>query len=369
VNDRRMAQRRWIAKRMLGIAPIGAFHGGDAELLALANEEGVAALLAEAMRGDRALAEDHAAKHWNDIARSAVALEMARFVNLRDVLEALSADEVSVLVLKGSALAYWLFQRPSDRSRCDLDLLVDGSEQAQRATECLRKLGFRTEAGTTETASGFELALVRETAAGLVHRIDLHWRMLNHALLARGFAFRELWEARLPLPALHPQAFGLGRVHALAHALLHRVTNMPLGQQDRLIWLYDIHLLASGASADEWQAFVHLCGDKGIATPCLDGLAATRSVFGTAVPADVESALHQRRGVESWRLGSSVDQGTMDRTHLAALHWPERAVWLRRKLFPPADFMRYRYGATTGPELVRAYCVRWWVGLRRGLGW
>ena len=119
----------------------------------------------------------------------------------------------------------------------------------------------------------------------LAQRLDAHHRSSlapgEPCIVVAWVTFGELWAGRIPIPKLQAQALGLGRVHALVHALLHRVTNFPSGTQDRLIWLYDIHLLAGGCSEEEWRQFLRLCADKGIATPCLDGLRATRASFST----------------------------------------------------------------------------------------
>lgn len=56
----------------------------------------------------------------------------------------------------------------------------------------------------------------------------------------------------------------------------------------------------------------------------------------------------------------------MDRAHLAALPWRGKLGWLRRKLFPSSEFMRYRYGISgTSAALTRAYLTRWKIGVLR----
>ena len=77
--------------------------------------------------------------------------------------------------------------------------------------------------------------------------------------------------------------------------------------------------------------------------------------------------LEQQERSETWRL-EALDQGGMDRAHLAALPWRGKAAWLWRKLFPSPEFMRYRYGAGGAFGLMGAYLGRWWIGLKRGLG-
>lgn len=362
--------RVWLARLLVDgvITPLSDEAGGA--LLGLARDEGVVVLMVDALAAVEI--EPYPPRHFlamsRDEARSMVAHEMARQMEARAVISALASISVRALVLKGTALAYWIYAHPAQRSRGDFDLLVEDWRHAVRAAEALRQLGYEFDGPSVEQATGYEVALERRTPGGLGHRIDLHWRLMNNAALARGLAFDELWSASINIPKLHPRARGLGQVHALAHALLHRVTNMPSGQQDRLVWLYDIHLLSAGFEKEEWQGFKQLCDEKGIAGPCLDGLRASRRVFGTMIPAEIEEAIAGKAKTESWRMAAMSNVGAMDRSHLKALSWKGKIDWVVRKLFPPAEFMRFRYGATGGIGLARAYMLRWWKGVRRALG-
>ena len=74
------------------------------------------------------------------------------------------------------------------------------------------------------------------------------------------FAFAELWPARQALPLLCRSAAGLGRVHALLLACLHRAIHRTSPYYadgtahyggDRLIWLYDILALVKRLKTPE----------------------------------------------------------------------------------------------------------------------
>lgn len=332
-------------------------------LAACAGQEGIAGLLLELPAfQDPAYAPQRAALQV--VARQAAMRELAGTAQTRQILSLLAQAGIEVLVLKGSALACWLYREPWHRPHCDLDLLVADITVARRAVAVLQHAGFALVAGVgPDAADGYEVAL--QKGDGIV--IDLHWRLLNHAVLARAFGFPELHEASQPLPSMHPQARGLGPLHALFHALLHRVTNLAKGEGDRLIWLYDIHLLAGRCEADDWRAFVDLCAQRGIATPCRDGLQATARTLSTLIPQDMDEALARLAQGETWQL-LDPDHGVMDRAHLTALKWAQKLGWMRRKLFPSREFMRYRYGAAGSVALARVYIHRWWVGVRRALG-
>src|SRR5215212_5026868 len=61
-------------------------------------------------------------------AMQAAAVEPLRAADLHDVLAALSARGIEALILKGGALAYDLYDRPEERPRSDVDLLIDPAE-------------------------------------------------------------------------------------------------------------------------------------------------------------------------------------------------------------------------------------------------
>ena len=363
------ACRDWIAAVVAGHEPRASIEEHPAESVAdVADAEQVVVLLAQAIASappagmPRGLADALERGGRADALR-----ELALHAQARQAIGALSTHSIPVLVLKGGALAYWLHADPMQRPRSDLDLLVSDRGIAAIAAARLAADGYAplAGAGVADTAE-FEATLLRRSSAGS-HAIDLHWRLLNHAALGCVFGVDELWSQSIAIPALHPAARGLGRVHALAHALLHRVTNMPGGQQDRLVWLYDIHLLAGGCSEGEWSSLLEICERKRIAAPCLDGLRASRALFATANPDEVDSRL-ERLSTNEPRGFDASGQGGMDRAHFVALPWRAKPGWLRRKLFPSREFMRHRYDAEGGFGLARAYARRWWTGIRRGLG-
>jgi hypothetical protein len=345
---------------------------GDASILPqsladCAQTEGVSGLL----MGLPALAQAELAPQYDALrkgARNDAMRELAASVEASRVLSLLDAAGIRPLVLKGSALAMWLYREPWLRPRSDLDLLVEDMATAHRVVDLLQQVGYVLVAGVGPAATdGYEVALQRQS--GIV--IDLHWRLLNHAVLERFFPYVELAAEAIPLPGLYPNALGLGKRHALFHALLHRITNLAKGgvdEGDRLIWLVDIQLLAQACDDEDWQVFLRLCSEKGIATPSLDGLRAARDALGVVLPPKVEDALTNLAMQESWTLLDGIDQAAMDRTHLAALPWPEKIAWLRHKLLPSPEFMRHRYGVKGVFGVASAYLWRWWYGVKSAVG-
>src|SRR5438067_6059748 len=75
-----------------------------------------------------------------DAALRAAVLEPLRLADLRAVLDALAARGVVPLIVKGTALAYSLYDEPEQRPRADTDLLLAAGE-LDAARDAFRGLG------------------------------------------------------------------------------------------------------------------------------------------------------------------------------------------------------------------------------------
>ncbi len=92
-------------------------------------------------------------------------------------------------------------------------------------------------------------------------------------------------------------------MHALLLACMHRgthrhnpyyVSGEPHTGGDRLIWLYDLHLLAESFGEHDWQSFIARADAKGLRGICADGLATAHQCFATNVPEYAFAALRTR---------------------------------------------------------------------------
>ena len=170
---------------------------------------------------------------------------------LRASLSALSEAGISVLLTKGTALAYSLYPVPSIRSRGDTDLLVQ-EKDVPALCSVLADMGYLRD--RESQGIGSEVNLTKKDRSGLEHVLDVHWRLSSNEVFAGLCDWEEANRESIALPTLAPQARGLGHVHALLHACVHRavhfhspyyVNGEAFLEGNRLIWLYDIRLLAS----------------------------------------------------------------------------------------------------------------------------
>ena len=314
---------------------------------------GVAGLLAS---GDRL-------KRWPpsladrvvSIARAQAMWELRHASILRPLLQGFADAGVSTLLLKGSALAYDLYDDPAQRTRADSDLLVH-EKNVPRARSLLQAAGFTAPidgAFLPPSLRSQESWLLR-SGDGLEHWIDLHWRPLNSPALDRIFSVEDWFARARPLPRLSDAAFAAERPRMLLHACLHRSMHdcapyMVGGAThfggNRFVWLWDIVLLGRAMTQREWRRFCQLARDHRVADACSAGLAAAADHFGPIGPLWVEEQLISSRP-SLYFSGGQLRRAWLD--WLAVPGLGRKVQYLRARILPDGDFMRGKY-----PELHR----------------
>ncbi len=282
---------------------------------------------------------------------------------LREVLDELCAQGSTALVLKGHALSQWLYSASQQRATADVDLLLPGRTEVDNIIEALGARGYeKLDDSFPGDMVCFEIACRGPVRDGQQVEIDLHWRLSNLPMFAFCFDFPELLRGSVALPALHPHARGLGPVHALLHACMHRVQNMPGGNHDDPKWVQDIELLSAFFTAEHWQRFTALAVQRRLSAVCLDAML---KVDGAprAVVLELRSAA-ARQGLEV---------GHMHRW--AYVQWQcwraiptfrQRLRWLRQRMWPDAEYLRHRHGRGHRTPVLRL--LRMVSGLRRSWG-
>ena len=136
--------KAWLAAVVRGAEP-GAMPPNEAGLLDAAQAEGVLALCHHQLRRSPTWTaySETLREAMTRHAYQAVAVELMRAAELRDVLAALAQADLPVLLLKGAALAYTLYPEPHLRDRCDTDLLLPSREEAEQAWRVLQTLGYQ----------------------------------------------------------------------------------------------------------------------------------------------------------------------------------------------------------------------------------
>jgi hypothetical protein len=204
--------------------------------------------------------------------------------------------------------------------------------------------------------------------------VDLHWRSYNSPMLAKLLDYEEMQPRKVPVTSLGPEAFAPCPVHALLFACLHRaghehapiyVGGAAVPAKDRLIWLYDIHLLASTMPGAELEEAASMALNKRMTAIVREALELCEARFGLALPAVVKAVLEQgQRRERSAEIFHGGRLREMAGHFLAIGGVAERFWWLRELAFPSAQYMHAKYPASSS-WLPILYARRAFDGLRK----
>jgi hypothetical protein len=377
VSDRTSSFHEELACRVLrGDAGAGTFPF-DAErqcaFLQYADRHGLQALLCAQLRSS------NCGSSWPSDLRQALTAEAAAQAAREilqgqetvRVLEALTQRGVKPLLMKGVPLAYTHYRSPHLRPRGDTDVLIRRVDR-ETAGSVLAGLAYTRRNLTSGELVSYQYTWSRLDRHGTTHVIDLHWRVSNSQMFAKALSYDEVANSSIAIPQLGGRA--LAPVHALLLACMHRVVHITapyfvddsVHYGDRLIWLYDIHLLVSRMPPQELMRFARLAAEKKLSTICLDGLRRSQRCFATVLPAEIVEVLSNGSAPEP--SARYLDPGRLRQlvTDIRSLsNWPDRLRLAREHLFPPAEYILKKYAVSQRAWLPALYLRRGMQGIWR----
>lgn len=303
--------------------------------------------------------------HW---AQTCAARELLQRKALLQALAALQQAGLDYLVTKGTGLAYSLYDPPYVRERCDTDLLFADADSARRAGQALEALGYRPGQGVEGDLYNYEKSYVLGLPLGEGSVLDLHWQAFNNNVYGPLLPWTGLRSGARSLPALDQGVHTLGLPDALIYAAVHRLCHAAEGNANRLIWLYDIALIAAQLDHAGWHTLGYRATRWQVAHACLDALRATAQLFPCPVPAGTLAELTESAAAE--RVPHGFFRGELG-SLLAELRvlpsWVARVRLLGQHLFPAPAYMRAKYHSHTTLGLPWLYIKRLGQGLARRL--
>jgi hypothetical protein len=339
------------------------------EFFDAAQEHGVAALLAHAA------GRSTAARDWPERLRdrlrthhtAEVAREVLRRTELERVLSALARGGVSAVLMKGAPLAYSHYPHPWLRPRVDTDLLIE-LQRRSAAFEVMTAEGYSPGTDFSGELVTHQHEWERVDRHGLRHVFDIHTRVANPHLFARVFEFPELVSRATPVPALGPAARGLDAVDAVLLAAMHRVAHHYAS--NRLIWLYDVHLLVGGMDEVELRQLVTRATSKRIRAVTADAITVAGERFGAPMPPALAALAELPSGrveATAWFLDTGRTKVDILLDDLRVLNgWRAKVRLILEHLFPPAAYIRQAYAVSHPVILPLAYTHRILTGVA---GW
>lgn len=299
-----------VAASVLGADP--------AALVADAARHGLAGLLRhELARAGVELPEPYAeALRHQALAAAGVGLRVKHL--LLTALDALAAEGVVPVLLKGYGLALRLYPEPLLRASTDVDLWVEPGALAA-AERALAGIGLRPREPGGPSASE---QVHHHELVGPAGMVELHHRLLSsfgrpledEAMLARSQAAR--LEGRAVRFLCPEDELAYLALHAMHHLL------------QRLAWLYDLELLALRHPGLDWGRVVEVASRPGFRSLAYFALSAAVEHLGMPVPAGVLEALAP---ASRWR--RRVARRLFDERRLLSAYFADRRVaWVLAKL-------------------------------------
>ena len=298
--------------------------------------------------------------------------ELTKKVAIRTILERFAQAQIPVVILKGAALGYSLYPEPYLRPRGDLDLLV--SETDREAADTLLIANGYQRLDAIREAGSFQITYQQTQTTHPTDPIDLHWKLNDHRLFADLLPPEQLLQASEPAPSLSPHARTLCRVHAMLHACMHRAANFTthyhvagedIVNPDRLIWLYDIHLLAQAFTDTDWEQFCDFARANQLRAVCRDALLATQRALTIQIP---DPALRRLAAPGPTEPSAAYLRTGLTRKLLTDIkaqpNWQARIRLAASYALPPEEFMRRKYDKQTWP-LPALYLLHLGRGIRK----
>jgi hypothetical protein len=171
-------------------------------------------------------------------------------------LEALAAQGISALLLKGAALAPCYYPDPLLRPMGDIDVLVH-EQDVEASVEVLERLGYRFYSRSAEDV----VYLKGERRANVwapdnVHPLELHYTLREeYAGLAYQLA-PDLWRSATKREYWRDTQALLPGTPALLHHVCAHATSDWLIQRGRLMHLGDLQMLAAKMFDEDWRTFL-----------------------------------------------------------------------------------------------------------------
>ena len=320
-------------------------HGVDA-VLAACEREGVVSLVHARLTSPEAAANPAPIELLQPLAaraRLCAARSLLCQAEARRIQQALSAAGIPALWLKGIALGHWLYPSMHLRDVADIDLLLPDHATTLRAAQVLAPLGYALP--NPHIAGDLVVHELLAWSERAKLELDLHWDLSNSALFAGRVSWAELHGRSMPLASLGDGARCLSPQDAFLHACLHRAVNRLTLREDRLRWLYDLHLLGLRFEASDWNDLLRTAQQARLADACESAVTACQRLFATPVPAETLAAFAASSA------GESIRTSRLGRwSYFQWACWQRlpdlrtRLRWLRQLLFPELAHLRVRYG-------------------------
>ena len=282
-----------------------------------------------------------------NIAMQEVASDMLVQLELKKVLQALLEIGIHPVLLKGTSLSFSLYPQPGLRPRYDTDFLI-AKEDMTKVSELMVQLGYESLYDAEVELFSSQMTFIKQDKLKVSHAYDIHWRISNaRRSFSEELNYSDLYKDALEISRLGSNAKTLCNIDALLLACFHRAVHFSQ-MGDRLIWLYDIHLLVCALDEHEFALFYQKAKKMTIATICSDAILTAQDWFNTSLTEAMVKRLSRLPVSEpsiayltTGRQAGIKHHALLELKDLSSLR--EKLRYFYQKVFPPVNYMLWRY--------------------------
>jgi hypothetical protein len=290
--------------------------------------------------------------------RASVANRFA-FQELSQVIDRFQRDSISVIVLKGGALALTLYDDPALGPMGDLDLLIP-----RESVDCaMRALIERGYVASGEMTRGFAEKFTAEQSFLRMDKrpsqIDLHWHAFTAPYYFERIPMDWFWRRTTEIEVNGHRGFSFSPTAQLLYLSAHYM----LHDYRRFIWSYDLALLVERCGSQiDWDEAAHGATEFALSQLLCEALSEVSEQWRVEIPATVLERL--RAAKTPWKgrmvfaaLGAGGG-GEMLMSGLGLRGVRKRLLYWLSVTLPAPRYMRARYQVRNRALVLLCYLWR-----------
>ena len=274
------------------------------------------------------------------LSKESIAVEMSRSVEIEKLLKNLHALSIDFLVFKGTALAYFLYRNAWQRPRSDTDILINKND-LDKILELFYELGYEQSISISGKFVSYQTTVTKQVSTQFVHRVDIHWKINNRQILANCYSLDELLERSKNCTLLNQEMFIPNNIDSLILACIHRIGHHA--DNERIIWLYDIHLLAESLSHEKWAMLIAKVRKKNVSQIVFDGISTSNALLDTKIDKSIYQALKKSLNTnEASAIFLDREQGHFKlffNDLMFLPKWSQRLMLIKEHLVPDKEYL------------------------------
>ena len=336
--------------------------------IALINHENLAPLLYAIVHGHDLLPSHLEQETRDTYLRNAIRNALL-FEELAHILEKFAAEKISLIMLKGTALAETIYNNIAVRPMVDIDILVH-SEDVKSALNQLKSLAYSPVEPESHPGiiTEYENELLLQKSGHIDVALELHWSLLDSPHYQQKIRMDWFWQSAVPAQFTAAPGLVLGPeallLHLCSHLMLHH-------RGQGLLWLHDIaEVLVQYRTSLNWETLLHKAQDYDLVLSLQRILTQVTLQWNIELPPGILDKTNELRPsprelkVFNWLTAAERPIAQRFWADLAtSSSWQRRLEYAWHSLLPSPDYMHRRYQINRPLLLPFYYPYRWLVGI------